>query len=124
MKPVRTAVMLLAVAMLCVGTARAQSYTYAAQLDPVERRVPHPGSAALAAVGNVLYMPFRVVFASIGAGLGGLTGWMTAGNKNAAADIWHLPPFDGQVYLQPEMMYGEEPLMIGDLEFRMHVTQP
>ena len=69
-------------------------------------------------------MPVRVSLAAVGGVLGGLTGWLTAGNLHAAQDIWRLPPFDGQTHLQPEMMYGEEPLMIGELEFRMHVTQP
>lgn len=122
MRPVRIAVTLLAGAMLYVGSAHAQMY--AAQLEPVERRQPHPGSAALAAVINVVFVPVRIALTTVGAGLGGLTGWLTAGNKNAAADIWRLPPFDGQTYLQPEMLYGEEPLMIGELEYRMHVTQP
>jgi hypothetical protein len=122
MRTVRIAMTLLAGAMLCVGSAHAQMS--AAQLEPVERHQPHPGSAALAAIGNVVFMPVRIALTTVGAGLGGLTGWLTAGNKNAADDIWRLPPFDGQTYLQPEMLYGEEPLMIGQLEFRMHVTQP
>jgi hypothetical protein len=122
MKAVRIALTVLAVAMLCGGGARAEWSTD--QLAPVERRQAHPGSAALAAVGNILFVPIRVVFVTLGAGLGGLTGWLTAGNRHAAEDIWRLPPFDGQTHLQPEMMWGEEPLMIGDLEYRMHVTQP
>ena len=93
-----------------------------AQLQPVQRRVPRPGSAALAATGNIIFMPLRLAFTTLGAGLGGLTGWLTAGNKGAANDIWGL--FDGQGYLQPDMMYGEEPLEFGDLQFRLHVTKP
>ena len=121
MKAVRIVLTALAVAMLYGGSAQAD---WQDELAPVERRVPRPGSAALAAVGNVLFVPVRVTFTTIGAALGGLTGWLTAGNRYAAEDIWHLPPFDGQTHLQPEMMYGEEPLMVGDLEFRMHVTNP
>jgi hypothetical protein len=97
---------------------------YSAQLEPVVRRQPHPGSSALAAAANVVFMPVRFALAGVGGVLGGLTGWLTAGNENAARDIWGLPPFDGQTYLQPQMLYGEEPLMIGDLEYRMHITQP
>ena len=108
-------------AMLYVGSASAQMVP---QLAPAERRVPHPGAAVLAAAGNVVYTPFRVMFATVGGVLGGLTGWLTAGNVNAAHDIWRLPPFDGQTHLQPEMMYGEEPVMIGELEYRMHITPP
>ena len=110
-------IVLLAGAMLCAGSARAQ-------LAPEQVREPHPGSAALAAAGNVVFMPVRLVLTTIGAELGGLTGWLTAGNVDAAHDIWRLPPFDGQTYLQPDMMYGEEPLQVGDLEFYMHVTRP
>ena len=117
MKTARIALAVLAGAMLYAGSARAQ-------LAPDQNREPHPGAAALAAAGNIVFMPVRFVLTTIGAELGGLTGWLTAGNVNAARDIWRLPPFDGQTYLQPEMMYGEEPLQIGELEFRMHVTPP
>jgi hypothetical protein len=122
MKAARIALTVLAGAMLYGGSVHAQMYT--PDLAPIERREPHPGAAALAAVGNVLFVPVRVSLAAVGGVLGGLTGWLTAGNTNAARDIWSLPPFDGQQYLQPEMMYGQEPLMIGELEYRMHVTKP
>ena len=122
MKALRIVLTMLAVAMMYGGSVRAE--WSGDQLAPVERRQPHPGSAALAAVGNVLFVPVRVTFTTVGAVLGGLTGWLTAGNRNAAEDIWHLPPFDGQTHLQPEMLYGEEPLMVGELEYRMHVTNP
>jgi hypothetical protein len=119
MQNARMIATVLAAGLLCAGAARAQM-----DLEPVTNREPHPGSAALAAIGNVVFMPIRFALVTVGGELGGLTGWLTAGNENAAHDIWRLPPFDGQTYLQPEMLYGEEPLMIGDLEYRMHVTQP
>jgi hypothetical protein len=119
MRAVQIVLIVVAGAMLYVGSAQAQT-----QLGPVQDRQPHPGAAALAASANIVFMPVRVVLAAIGGELGGLTGWLTAGNKNAAHDIWGLPPFDGQVYLQPEMLYGQEPLMVGSLEYRMHVTKP
>ena len=108
MKTAQIAVTILASAMLYAGSARAQ-------LAPEQSREPHPGSAALAAAANIVFMPVRFALTTIGAELGGLTGWLTAGNKNAANDIWHLPPFDGQKYLQPDMLYGQEPLMVGQL---------
>lgn len=101
------------VALLLAGSADAQ-------LQPVQRREPAPGAAALAAAGNVVFMPVRLATFTVGGALGGLTGWLTAGNEHAAHDIWGL--FDGQGYLQPAMMSGKEPLEIGELEFRMHVT--
>ena len=90
-------------------------------MEPVERR-SRARLGGAGGGGNVVFVPVRVAVTTVGAGLGGLTGRLTAGNEHAADDIWGLPPFDGQTYLQPEMMYGDEPLMIGDLEYRMHVT--
>jgi hypothetical protein len=116
MRAPRFALSILAGAMLSVGAAQAQ------QMEPVTYRQPRPGSSALAAAGNIIFMPVRVVVTAIGAELGGLTGWLTAGNRDAAQDIWGL--FDGQQYLQPDMMYGDEPLELGHYEFTMHVTQP
>lgn len=117
MRAARYALAMIAGAMLCVGGAQAQQ-----AMDPVSLRQPRPGSSALAAAGNVVFMPVRLVVTAIGGGLGGLTGWLTAGNVHAANDIWGL--FDGQGYLQPAMMYGEEPLDFGHYEFTMHVTKP
>jgi hypothetical protein len=117
MRGARIVLTVLAGAMLYVGSAQAQ-------LTPIQNREPRPGASALAALANIVYMPVRVAGAAIGAELGGLTGWLTAGNTNAARDIWHLPPFDGQMFLQPDMMYGQEPVQFGEYQFHMHVTRP
>lgn len=115
MRAARYALPIIAGAVLSVGVVQAQ-------LQPMQYREPRPGSAALAAVGNIIFMPVRVAVTAVGAELGGLTGWLTAGNRDAAHDIWGL--FDGQQYLQPDMMYGQEPLEFGQYEFNMHVTKP
>ena len=120
MRAVRIALIVVAGAMLYVGSAQAQTQS----LGPMQDRQPHPGASALAATCNILFMPIRVTLAAVGGELGGLTGFLTAGNKHAAHDIWGLPPFDGQMYLEPDMLYGKEPLMVGDLEYRMHWTKP
>jgi hypothetical protein len=104
-------------AMLWVGSVQAE-------LAPEQARVPHPGAAALAAAGNIVFAPVRFAVMAVGAELGGLVGWLTAGNEDAARDIWGLPPFDGQSHLQPDMLDGEQPLDFGAYEFHMHVTQP
>jgi hypothetical protein len=115
MKAARIAIALVAAAMLYGGHVQAQS-------DPVQVREPRPGAATLAALGSVLYAPVRISLAAVGSVLGGLTGWLTAGNEQAAQDIWQLPPFDGQMFLQPDMMYGAEPVEWGQYSFRMHIT--
>jgi hypothetical protein len=106
----------IAGAMLCVGSARAQ------QLEPVQVRNPDPGTALSAATLNVLFVPVRVGVTAVGAVLGGATGWLTAGNREAARSVWYV--FDGPQVLQPEMLYGREAVEIGDLQFNMHLTDP
>jgi len=115
MRVARIALIVAAGAMLYVGSALAQS-------EPVQPRQPHSGASALAATANIVFMPVRVAVAAVGAELGGLTGWLTGGNQYAAEDIWHLPPFDGSMYLQPDMMYGQQSLDFGEYSYRMHVT--
>ena len=117
MKAARIVLPVVAGAMLYVGAVQAQ-------LAPEQTREPHPGAAALAAAGNLLFFPIRTAVMAIGAELGGMVGWLTAGNETAARDIWGLPPFDGQSHLQPQMLDGEQPLDFGALEFHMHVTPP
>jgi len=106
---------LVAGAMLCAATARAQ-------LDPVQVRNPDPGTALTAAGLNVLFVPVRVAATAVGAVLGGATGWLTAGNNQAANSVWYV--FDGPQVLQPDNLYGEEPVEVGDLQFNMHIMNP
>jgi hypothetical protein len=109
------ALALVASAMLSAGSA-------SAQLEPVLVRNPDPGTALLAAGLNVIFIPVRVATTAVGAGLGGLTGWLTAGNREAAKSVWYV--FDGPQVLQPEMLYGKESVAFGDLQFNMHLTDP
>ena len=117
MRAARMILPVVAGAMLYVGSAQAE-------LATEQVRAPQPGAAALAAVGNIVFAPIRFAVMAVGAELGGMVGWLTAGNETAARDIWQLPPFDGQAFLQPEMLDGEQPLDFGAYEFHMHVTQP
>jgi hypothetical protein len=109
------AVVVVAGAMLCAGSARAQ-------LEPVQVRNPDPGTALAAAALNVIFIPVRVGVTAVGAGLGGLTGWLTAGNREAARSVWYV--FDGPQVLQPDMLYGKQAVALGDLQFNMHLTDP
>jgi hypothetical protein len=75
-----------------------------------ENVVVHPAQAAgmsLAAAGvNVVYFPLRLGLTIITAGVGGLTGWFTGGNKPAASSVWDLT--DGQAFVTPAMLEGQE----------------
>lgn len=95
-------------AALCAGGAGAQG--------AAEERVPAPGASLAAAFANIVFFPVRLGITIIGAELGGFTGLMTAGDEEAAEDVWHL--FRGQNVLTPEIMQGDEALRFGDFEFR------
>jgi hypothetical protein len=108
------------VPVLAFASVLLLSGAVSAQMRPVEVRERAPGAAALAATGNILFMPIRLAITTFGAGVGGLTGWVNGGDAEAAHDVWQL--VDGQGFLQPDMISGKEPIQLGDLEFRMHVT--
>lgn len=107
---------LAASAMLFAGSARAQV------LEREQVRTRHPGAAALAAIGNVVYAPVRFALTVFNAGAGGATGQLTMGDAQAAADVWGLG--SGQGFLQPEMFTGQQSLDVGDLRYNLKVTQP
>jgi hypothetical protein len=77
-----------------------------------ERR---PDLGLAAALGNLVFFPVRLGITTAGGLLGGFTGFMTAGNQEAAADVWDL--FQGQNILTPEILDGKEALRLGYLEF-------
>jgi len=77
-----------------------------------ERR---PGAALTAAFGNLVFLPVRLGLTIFGGLLGGFTGFMTAGNYEAADDVWNL--FEGQNILTPDIVDGKEALRFGNLEF-------
>lgn len=112
----RLVVALAASALLCAVRVSAQD------LDPQSDRPRHPGAAALAAVGNVVYVPVRFVITLLNAGTGGLTGHSTMGDRVAADDVFGLT--DGQGFLQPEMFTGRESLAFGEYRYNLQVTRP
>lgn len=98
---------------LCV-TGLAATHVGAAT-DPLELRERKPGYALAAAGLNLFYVPVRLVVTVFGAQLSGLTGWLTAGNAQAAGDVASL--FDGTQFLKPEHVEGSEPVRFGPPEF-------
>jgi hypothetical protein len=99
----------MAVLALMANGAMAQ------QLTPKERE-RRPGAAAAAALVNVVFVPVRLVMTLVGAELGGLVGFLNAGDTNAANDVWHL--FRGHDYITPAIADGDEALRIGDLQLQ------
>lgn len=88
---------------------------------PQEARIdevtPHPAQAAgmslLAAVVNVVYFPVRLGVTIATAEVGGLTGWLTGGDRPSAHAVWGLT--DGQAYISPPILEGHERLHFGSL---------
>lgn len=102
----RALITMLLLATLTVGAHAQQMVT--------EVREPDPGAAVSAAVWNIIYFPVRFVMFAVGAEFGGLVGLLTAGNLQAAQDVWGV--FDGQGVISPEIVKGEEPIRIGQTD--------
>jgi hypothetical protein len=103
-------------AMLFAGSVRAQ------ELQRETVRTRHPGAAAMAAIGNVVFAPVRFALTIVNAGVGGATGKLTAGDRQAASDVFGLT--SGQGFLQPEMLTGTETLYVGETGYNLKVTEP
>jgi hypothetical protein len=58
---------------------------------------------------NVLYMPAKIVYATVGAVTGGLTWCVTGGDTETANKVW-VPTLEGTYVVTPPMLRGEEPI--------------
>jgi hypothetical protein len=90
----------MAVAMLLVGSARAQEGDFA------PAREPQPRVGISAAVINAFFVPLRFPVTVAGAALAGATGWLTAGNQHAADDVFGL--VDGTQVMTPAIIEQRE----------------
>ncbi|MBI4518790.1 MAG: hypothetical protein HY699_23595 [Deltaproteobacteria bacterium] len=62
---------------------------------------------SLAVLSNLLYMPFKVVYATLGGMTGGLAYVLTVGNLEVAEAVWS-PSLGGTYVVTPAMLHGEE----------------
>jgi hypothetical protein len=76
--------MATALALAMTGSAYAQGQDF----EPVREPQPRVGLSAM--VINAFFVPVRFPVTVVGAALAGATGWLTAGNRNAADDIFGL----------------------------------
>ena len=63
-----------------------------------------------AVLANVLYIPAKLVYATLGGITGGLGYVLTAGNSNVAETIL-APSVGGTYVLTPDMLRGERPIL-------------
>lgn len=82
--------------------------------DVGQNHVPGALPSFAAALSNIVYFPVRFAITIVTAEVGGLTGWLTGGDKAAANAVWHST--DGQAYLRPEVIEGRERLRFGNYE--------
>ena len=88
--------MATAVALLLVGSASAQEGDFA------PAREPQPRVGLSAMVINAFFVPLRFPVTVAGAALAGATGWLTAGHRHAADDVFGL--VDGTQVITPEII--------------------
>jgi hypothetical protein len=101
MRMFRTTVAAVAVTALLAGSA------LGANDQLTEARRAEPGLALAAALINVVYLPLRLAVTAAGGVLGGVTGFLTAGNSKAAQDVFGLT--DGTQVITPDILDGSKP---------------
>lgn len=84
MKRLQRFAMAMALALLAGGTAYAQGQDF----EPLREPQPRVGLSAM--VINAFFVPLRFPVTVVGAALAGATGWLTAGNRHAADDVFGL----------------------------------
>lgn len=68
------------------------------------------GYGSLAVLTNLLYMPLKIVYGTVGLVTGGLAYVCTVGNDDVAMSIWD-PSLGGTYVVSPAMLRGEEPVL-------------
>jgi hypothetical protein len=79
-----------------------------AEETTAEVHQPAPGAALATAALNVLFVPLRLTVTLLFAELGGITGFLTGGDQQAAKDVWNL--VGGRNFLTPAFIQGKEPM--------------
>jgi hypothetical protein len=68
------------------------------------------GYGTLAVFANLLYMPAKIVYSSVGLVTGGLAYLLTIGDYDAALGVWS-PSLGGTYVVTPAMARGDEPIL-------------
>jgi hypothetical protein len=59
---------------------------------------------------SIVYFPVKLLVGTVGALLGGFSGWATGGNERAAEGIWR-PTVGGSYFITPETLDGTKPFL-------------
>jgi hypothetical protein len=68
------------------------------------------GYGVVAVIANVLYMPAKTVYATVGLVTGSLAYIVTVGDSDTAQKVWS-PSLGGSYVVTPGMLHGDEPIL-------------
>lgn len=71
--------------------------------------VEDAGMGTATVVANVLYMPAKIVYATLGGVTGGFAYVLTGANYQVAERVW-TPSLGGNYVLSPEQLRGNQPI--------------
>lgn len=80
------------------------------------------GFSALAAAGNLLYTPAKVLVAAVGLPLGAVAGFLNGGDTRAAYAFW-VPMAGGRYFLTSDQMDGTQPVEFFGSDYKDRPSQ-
>ena len=99
--------MMLVVVMACL-------LSRAGFAETAENKGPHywsdAGYGVAAVLSNVLYMPAKIIYATLGTVTGGLAYVVTVGDSDTAEKVWS-PSLGGNYVITPAMLHGDEDIL-------------
>src|SRR5215813_1904306 len=102
-------ILLSGCAVLVAGAVGGGAAGAAASTGQAEQETHSVGAYAGAILGDVLYVPGKIVFAGLGAVTSGLAYLVTLGNTDTSSAIW-TTTVDGTYVLTPRHIEGKEPI--------------
>ena len=105
--------MLLVGLLLCVMAGGVVAQTEEGAATKETQQTSYWGDAGygvVCVVANVLYMPAKIVYATIGTLTGGLAYLLTVGDADTAQKVWS-PSVGGSYVVTPAMVRGDEPIL-------------
>ena len=95
---------------LAVAEIQESGTTAAPAAAPSESTWSDAGYGSLAVLTNVLYMPAKIVYGTLGLVTGGLAYLLTVGDADVAMTIWS-PSLGGTYVVTPAMLRSDEPVL-------------
>ena len=105
MRILQRSILAMAFLVIAAGTVRASHMDPYPEPQQYKQRTS-AAAAAMAATLNVVYMPVRLGFTIVGSWLAGITGFLTAGDEDAALAVGDA--LVGSASITPGMLEGEE----------------